>query len=60
MHCAVNTANTVGLIGHNLSFYTGIRMKIAEFTNSVDPYEVAHNEQPHLELYYFIFFEFSI
>ena len=27
------------------------RMKIAEFANSVDPDEVAHNEPPHLDLH---------
>ena len=26
-------------------------MKIAEFSNSVDPDEVAHNEPPHLNLH---------
>ena len=26
-------------------------MKIAEFANSVDPDEVAHNEPPHLDLH---------
>ena len=26
-------------------------MKIVDFANSVDPYEVAHYEPPHLELH---------
>ena len=28
------------------------KIKITEFANSVDPDEVAHNEQPHLDLHY--------
>ena len=28
------------------------KMKIAEFANSEDPAEMAHNEQPHLDLHH--------
>ena len=28
--------------------------KVAEFANSVDPDEVAHNEPPHLDLHYLL------
>ena len=30
-----------------------VRDKIAEFANSIDPDEVAHNEPPHPDLYWF-------